>query len=71
MKIPQIKEESTKEYVIRNKKYGSKTETQEWNKLIVDIRKRIEENAVEDSKPTIGPDCIIKTQSLVYDFHEV
>ena len=87
MKIPQIKEESTgqynidnyihaKEYVItpkRNKKYGSKTETQEWNKLILDIRKKIEENSVEDSKPTNGTDCNIQTQSqdFVYDFHEV
>ena len=87
MKIPQIKEESTgqynidnyihaKEYVItpkRNKKYGSKTETQEWNELILDIRKKIEENSVEDSKPTNGTDCNIQTQSqdFVYDFHEV
>ena len=74
MKIPQIKEESTKEYVItpkKNKKYGSKTETQEWNELIVDIRKRIEENYVEDSKPTIGTEFNIQTQTLVYDFQEV
>ena len=87
VKIPQIKEESTgkyhidnymhaKEYVItpkRNKKYGSKTETQEWNELIVDIRKKIKENSEEDSKPTIGTDCNIQTQSqdFVYDFHEV
>ena len=87
MKIPQIKEESTgqynidnyihaKEYVItpkRNKKYGSKTETQEWNELILDIRKKIEENSMEDSKPTNGTDCNIQTQSqdFVYDFHEV
>ena len=85
VKIPQIKEESTgkynidnhfqaKEYAVtpkRNKKYGSKTETQEWNELIVDIKKRIEENSVEDSKPTIGTQFNIQTQSLVYDFHEV
>ena len=84
VKIPQIKEESTgqynyihsKEYITTpktNKKYGSETETKEWNELIVDIRKRIKENSVEDSKPTIGPDCIIQTQSqdFVYDFHEV
>ena len=87
VKIPQIKEESTGQYHIdnyihakecvitpkRNKKYGSKTETQEWDKLIVDIRKKIEENSVEDSKSTIGTDCNVETQSqdFVYDFHEV
>ena len=78
MKIPQIKEESTGQYNIddyirpkRSKKYGSKTETQEWNELIVDIRKRIEENYVEDSKPTIGTEFNIQTQTLVYDFQEV
>ena len=74
VKIPQIKEESTGQYNITpkmNKRYGSKTETQEWNELIVDIRKRIEENSVEDSKPTIGTECNIQTQSLVYDFQEV
>ena len=80
MKIPQIKEESSGQYNIydyiypkRNKKYGSKTETQEWNELILDIRKKIEENSVEDSKPTNGTDCNIQTQSqdFVYDFHEV
>ena len=83
MKIPQIKEESTgqynidnyihaKEYVItpkRNKKYETKTEEQEWKELIIDIRKKIEEN----SKPTIGKNCNIETQSqdFVYDFREV
>ena len=74
VKIPQIKEESTKEYLItpkRNKQYGSKTETQEWNELIVDIRKRIDENSVEDSKSTIGTEFNIQTQTLVYDFQEV
>jgi hypothetical protein len=87
VKIPQIKEESTgqyhidnyihtKQYVItpkKKKKYGSKTEEQEWDELIVDIRKRIQENSVEDSKPTIEEDCNIETQSqdFVYDFHEV
>ena len=87
MKIPQIKEESTGQYYIdncihaneyvitpkRNKKYGSKTETQEWNELILDIRKKIEENSEEDSTPTIGTVCNIQTQSqdFVYDFHEV
>ena len=81
MKIPQIKEESTGQYHIanyihtkeclitpkRNNKYGSKREEQEWDELIVDIRKRIEENSVDFSKPTIEP----HTQEFVYDFHEV
>ena len=83
VKIPQIKEESTgkynidnhfqaKEYAVTpkmNKKYGSKTETQEWNELI--IRKRIEETSMEDSKVTIGTEFNIQTQTLVYDFQEV